>query len=263
MKRSIYYLLCLVLLFASCEKVVDLKLKEGPVKYVIEGNVTDQPGPYTVKISQTVAFNTPNGAPGVSGAVVVISDNTGFQETLQPNGVGVYTTSQLQGKIGNTYYVKVTIGSQEFTASSTMPQVVPFDSLYTIKEFAGSKTQINAVPVFTDPIGHGNNYLFNQYINGVLDKTIYCQNDDFTDGQKSAWSLARSDPDSTLHIGDNIRVEMQCIDRNVYTYWNTMDLSSTGNGNGIPGNPVSNIIGGAFGYFSAHTSRFRSLTVTQ
>ena len=250
-----------ILLLTSCQKVIDLKVKDASPKYVIEGNVTNLPGPYTVTLSRTTPFNTSWQFNGVGGATVTISDNMGNSETLQESQTGVYQTTGLTGVEGRTYALRITMGEQTFTASSTMPHQVSFDSLYIRELVNFTKTVKAAVPVFTDPKGQGNAYRFNQYINGRLDKGVYYQNDDFTDGLMNSFALLQPDPDSTLRVNDRVEIDMQCIDKAVYEYWFSLDQSSKGDGNGIPANPVTNIQGGALGYFSAHTSQRRSLLV--
>lgn len=254
-------ILLFVVILTSCEKVIKLDLRTAPAKYVIEGDITNQSGPYRVHISKTIPFYNDNKYPGVVGATITIKDNTGFQEVLTDKGNGDYFTSQLIGKIGNTYFLTVKINDTIFTAHSTMPKLVPFDSLYVSDQNLYGKVQKIVIPVFKDPVGQGNNYFFNQYINGILDKTVYCDNDVFTDGQRIDEFLIRTDQDSTLHIGDHVLVEMQCIDKPIYDYWYSVGQSAIGNGNGIPSNPVSNIVGGALGYFSAHTSSKKQIVV--
>lgn len=250
-----------LLLTVSCQKVIDLKVKDADKKYVIEANVTDQPGPYTVTISNTTSFNSSWQFQGVGGAAVTIKDNAGNSELLHETETGVYQTSTFAGVPGRTYDLHVTIGEKTFTSTSTMPLPVSFDSLYVREIVNFTKTVKAAVPIFTDPKGQGNSYKFNQYINGRLDKALYYQNDDFTDGQMNTFALLQDDPDSTLHTNDKLEVDMQCIDKAAYKYWFSLDESSSGEGNSIPANPVTNIQGGALGYFSAHTSQRRSLTV--
>ena len=245
---------------ASCQKVIDLHLRTAPAKYIIEGNVTNLPGPYQVKISQTEAVNSTAAFNGVSQATVTIKDNAGNTETLQETQPGIYQTTTLQGVEGRTYQLTIAIGDNTFTATSTMPHLVNLDSLYTEQVYNFSKMVTAVVPLFTDPAGKGNNYRFNQTINGNLDKTLYGETDDFTDGKESTWSLLRPDPDSTLYPGDRVAVEMQCIDRPNYDYWFSVDQASTGNGgDSQPANPKTNIQGGALGYFSAHTSQTKTL----
>jgi len=250
-----------LLLLSSCQKVIDLPLHNASEKYVIEGNITNQPGPYKVMIGTTGKVNEDYQFKGVSQATVLIRDGIGNEETLMEMQPGIYQTQHLTGVEGRTYTLNVTIGGKLFTASSVMPHAVSLDSLYTRELFNFSKTVKAIVPVVTDPAGLGNNYRFNQTINGVLDKTLYVYNDDFTDGRRGDWPLLREDPDSTLHIGDEVKIEMQCIDHAAYQYWFSADESSLGNGNGQPANPVTNILGGALGVFSAHTSQTRTLLI--
>ncbi|HVU95534.1 MAG TPA: DUF4249 domain-containing protein [Puia sp.] len=249
-------------IITSCQKVINLNLRTAPPKYIIEGNVTNLPGPYQVKISQTEAVNSTGAFNGVSHANVTIKDDAGNAETLQETQPGIYQTTALQGIEGQTYHLTITTGQNTFTATSTMPHSVNLDSLYTEQVYNFSKMVIAVVPLFTDPVGKGNNYRFNQTINGNLDKTLYGETDDFTDGKQSTWSLLRPDPDSTLHAGDRVDIEMQCIDRPNYDYWFSVDQASTGSSDGSqPGNPKTNIIGGALGYFSAHTSQTKTLVI--
>ncbi len=251
----------LLVLMISCTKVVHVDLNSGAKKYVIEGNITNEAGPYTVKITQTKNFDEDNTFPGVSGATVKMEDDMGNGEILQEVSAGVYQTKSLRGAVGHTYRLTVNVGNNQYTASSVMPPLVSFDSLYVTSVNFFGKIVKAAVPVYTNPAKKGNYYHFNQYINGALDKQIYYDNDDFTSGKTSTQSLLRNDQDSTLHTGDHVMVEMQCITKPVYDYWFSMDMSATGDGYGTPANPVTNISGGALGYFSAHTTQKRSITV--
>ena len=251
--------LILVLALAGCQKVINLDLKNGTPQYVIEGNITNLPGPYTVTIGQTDSVFNDYSFKGVSQALVVIGDNAGNSETLRETAPGVYQTASLTGVEGRTYNLSITLGNQHFTSSSAMPYQVNLDSLYIEELVNVSKTVKAVVPVFTDPPQKGNCYRFNQYINGVLDKTVYSQDDDFTNGKTNYSALLRPSPDSTLHPGDRVDVEMQCIDYPVYKYWFSLDQASLGNSGNIPANPVTNIGGGALGYFSAHTSQTKTI----
>jgi hypothetical protein len=246
----------------GCQKVIDLHLNNVPGKYVIEGNVTNLPGPYTVTIGQTGNVSDDYSFKGVGQANVIIRDNAGNSETLQEKSPGIYQTAGLTGVEGRTYYLDITLGGQHFTSSSVMPYRVNLDSIYVTEVLNFNKTVKAVVPVFTDPPQKGNCYRINQTINGVLDKTLYEENDDFINGKTNSSALLRSDSDSTLHAGDRVDIEMQCIDSAMYKYWFSLDESSLGNNNSnLPANPVTNIQGGVLGYFSAHTSQTRSLIV--
>jgi hypothetical protein len=259
--RFVFALLVVMIGLMACQKVVNLNLRNASGKYVIEGNVTNLPGPYQVTIGKTGEVTADYVFQGVGGATVSIRDNVGNGETLLEVQPGVYQTQSLQGVEGRTYYLSILVGGSTFTSSSVMPHQVNLDSLYIVDVYNFSKMVKAVVPVFTDPVGQGNSYRFNETINGVPDKTLFYQNDDFSDGRTSTFNLLRPDPDSTLHVKDNVSVEMQCIDKEVYKYWYSVDQSSTGDGGTTASNPVTNITGGALGYFSAHTSQTKSIVV--
>ena len=93
---------------------------------------------------------------------------------------------------------------------STLPSpVVPLAGLRARKSVIG--TSIQAFPEYLDPAGTRNDYLFRQYRNGLLNKAIYLQNDEFTDGKPNARGLGaggdNTDADKLIP-GDSLRVEM-------------------------------------------------------
>jgi hypothetical protein len=54
--------------------------------------------------------------------------------------------------------------------------------------------------------------------------------------------------DDPIHQGDVVTVEMQCLDKGVYTFFETLY-----NVEDASANPASNIKGGALGYFGAYS----------
>ena len=261
MKSVLYSLIALVLLY-SCQKTVTLNLKTAASQVVIEGNITDSTGPYTVTISRSVGFYADNTFPAVSGAIVKISDNQGSTDTLTEVSAGTYQTHTLQGQPGNTYALSVSVNDTIYTATSTMAAAVPLDSV-TFSHSAGfGKSRIQAIANFQDPAGVKNYYQFEEHINGQLfTKDFFVFDDRLSDGKYIENNL-RTDS-AWLSTGDQLRVDMYCIDVNVYNYF--YQLIQTGgsgafNTTASPANPSTNISNGAYGYFSAHTRR--SLTVT-
>src|SRR5580698_1411472 len=105
------------LLAVGCQKVINIDLNSASPAIVIVGNINDQPGPYTVTLSQTVNFSQPNTFPAVSGAFISIADNTGFIDTLFETSVpGTYNTKKIMGMPGRTYTLKVIAGGQTYTS---------------------------------------------------------------------------------------------------------------------------------------------------
>lgn len=242
-----------IALISSCTKVIDVDLNSKDPVIVIEANISDQPGPYTVSITQTVNFSETNVFPGVSGAVVTISDDLGNTETLvETIPAGTYQTSTTQGVPGRTYYLNVVANGKTYTAQSKMPALVTLDTLLVEESSAFGGSLYYIFPIYQDPQGLGNSYRCIQTVNGDRTEGSFLFNDDFSDGLINGQPIIAFD--DSLGTGDSVSIEMQCIDRPTYLYFYSMEQTTSGQ-TGAPANPVSNITNGALGYFSAHTSR--------
>ena len=180
--KNIISIIFIALLFTSCEKTVDLKYKSNQSKIIIEGNITNEPAPYFVKITKSASLTATGNYPTIDNAVVTISDNAGTNETLTPQGNGMYRTNIITGVIGRTYTLTVNAESQTYTAQSTMPQQVPFDSVKAEQTTFGGDVEYNIIPIYTDPVAKGNNYRFELTVNNKLLRKQFLQNDDVTNG---------------------------------------------------------------------------------
>jgi hypothetical protein len=255
MKRNVITAVFATVLFFSCKKIVTLKLKNVPAAIVIEGEVTDAPGPYVVTINQPVDFYASNAFPPVQGAVVTITNSMGLRDSLTETTPGVYVTHVLQGVPGITYTLSVTVQNANYTAVSTMPMPVALDSINFQSNSGFGKTQISAIANFQDPEGVKNYYQFKEYLGGIpLTKDLFVFDDRLSDGRYINYTLFNDS--SYLEEGDQLQVDLYCIDSAVYNYFFQLDQSSGAgafNTTASPANPTSNISNGAYGYFSAHT----------
>jgi hypothetical protein len=269
MPRLFYLFPALISCFAflsSCEKVIDLDLNEAEKKYVIEAVITDEPGTAKVLISQTKNFDEDNSFPGVTGATVTITEAGGAATPLTAASPGVYEAPALVGTSGKTYTLSVSVGGQLFSAVSVMPQKVNMDTIFVTDELLFTDTRKIVNAVFDDPPGLGNNYRFVQYVNGKKEDQVLIRNDEYSDGRhvvnKLFYFSDDDDDDTNIKSGDQVTIDMLCIDRNIYKYWFSLDRSATGgSGQATPSNPVTNLQGGALGYFSAHTLQTKTLVV--
>lgn len=266
--KNIFLIILSLFLVTSCEKEIDLDLEDQSGQIVIEGNITDQAGPYFVKITKSVAFTQTNQYPAVTNAQVILSDNTGQTETLQYAGNGNYKTSAFVGQPGRIYTLTINAEGKQYTAQSTMPQAVSFDGLEQDSFLVAGQTSYTLLPLFTDPATLGNRYLFVYTVNSNPKKFFSEFSDNVNNGLPNQRPLLLPNDDSNANdikvvAGDVIHVEMQCIDDKVYTYYSALlQLSGSGPGGGItPANPPSNISNGALGYFSAHTVRTRTAVI--
>lgn len=244
----------------ACTEVIDIDLNKTDPKLVIQAEVSTAPGPYYVKINQTVNFDTTNDFPPISNATVIISDDAGNIETLNNLGNGNYSTNALQGVLGRTYTLEVIQNGNNYTAVSTIPSneimidtIIPFDSPF------GSDTTKFLIPIYKDPSGIDNYYRFKQTVNGIANKNILLLEDRDNDGNYNTRPLFGSD----VKPGDDVTLEIQGIDKGVYTYLSGfLNFSGGFNASASPANPTSNIIGtNVLGFFSAHTSSSKHVVV--
>jgi hypothetical protein len=259
--KSFIFLFSMMILFTSCEKVIELDLENTEPTLVIEGNITNQPGPYYVKLTKTLPFDQSSIYPGVENAQVIISDNMGISDTLKYTENGIYATSKLEGVAGRTYTLVVQSEGKTYKAKSTMPQYVPFEAIRFNKfTFAGEDQNV-VIPIYKDPTSLGNNYNFVLTVNDTLDNTYLVWNDNTNNGVENQRPLRSNN--GNLQSGDQVKIEMQCLDLSVYQYYFTLSqIASGGPGGGTtPSNPPNNISGGALGLFSAHTTQTRQIVI--
>ena len=251
--------------FASCEDIIDVDLRSVEPELVIEGTVR-MGVTAEVLISKTKDFSGTNEYPPVTDAVVVVSDDAGNRETLHPNEAGKYVATSILGTERRTYHLSVTYDEVEYTATSYMPPRVEIDSL-TIW-----KLPVKDVPDpqvhFVDPPGAENQYYrYVLRINGVQpllqdrleDELISTENIDGSVIRQPLFiSYVNSGrDDDPIKQNDVVTVEMQCLDKDVYRFFET--LYSVGE---AMANPVSNIKGGALGYFGAYSFTSKDIIMT-
>ncbi len=250
MKKVFLLPILLMLLTSACKKVIDLDLKTTSPSIVIEGELSNSEAA-VVRVTKSVQFGDDNTFPAVHGAAVTITDEKGIHYTLAETGSGIYSNN-LKGLPGHTYYLSVRTGTDTFTASSFMPSLVGLDSVRLQKNILFGKLSYTSIAYYFDPAGLGNYYKFSEKVNQKRTSNIWVWDDRILDGRQSSIPLFHSGDDNDIHVGDTVKVEMQCIDKNVHRYFTTLENVKTSNS--VPANPDSNISGGALGYFSAKTT---------
>jgi hypothetical protein len=218
-----------------------------------------------VRITKTVNFSASNVYPPVTNAEVYITDSSnGIVDHLsQANSdSGVYLARGTVGVSGHTYVLTVNVDGKQYRASSRMPKPVPLDSVTFAMNFGfDNKQEINAVVNFQEPPGLGNYYQFSETVGSRPLPNIFVFEDRLSDGRYIQQPLFNDS--SYLHKDDTLTLTFNCVDKNIYTYFFTL-AGVTGNNNfqtSTPANPVTNITGGALGYFSAHTTQKIKLQV--
>ncbi|UCF62765.1 MAG: DUF4249 domain-containing protein [bacterium] len=240
----------------SCYRdIIDLDLESVDPQLVIEGNITDQVGPYQIRISKTGGYNQLNNFPRISGAEVFIHDNLGNSEMLGEAETGLYLSQSLHGRIGRTYSLQVQAEGKEYRANSKMPEALTLDFL-TLQNH-GQEFILSCG--FTDREGMVDFCRLKIYKNGELvEKYLY--HGEYTDGEQ----IILDEFGVTFSRNDNIMVELLTITEETYEYLAMLNPDEDGGGydsetpDFFPvsaANPKTNLSNNALGYFSAHTVR--------
>ena len=251
----------LLALFASCEKVVDIDLKNSEPRLVIEGAVDDAGNPAKVTIGKSVPFGQSNTFPKVSGASVTITDNLDNSFVLAETSAGIYTNNTLQAVVGRTYFLSVMHNGKTYTAASTVPRKMAIKALVIDADVVSGPPGSDLIKVvgtvYDDLTGFGDHAQVVQTINGNHDRRTHVTDDFYIDG--GSLPFYASIGDIKLKKGDVVQHELRFIDKQVYKYLSAIQLIN--DGNTIPDNPTSNISGGVLGFFSAHTSETKSIVI--
>lgn len=250
-------MLLLISSFMACKKVIQLKVNTGTPHIVIQGNIYDQMGPFSVKIFKSVNFDEPSIFPAVTGASVTIQDNFGNSDRLVEKLPGIYYTTSMIGAPGKTFTLLVESEGESYSATSTIPSPTSIGAIYFQKSLIGK----NIYPVinFADRANVENYYRLIYAINQKRQPDINVTDDRLSEGLTISYLIRPTDNDIDLKSGDTVTVWLETIDRGVYEYFRTMDRQ--GGQSASPANPISNISNGALGYFNACSVRMLSTVV--
>ena len=258
MKRT---LRIIVLAFAaaifnsSCSEKIDLKLKNSEPQIVIEGRLSDQPGPYSVVISKSRLYYENNQFETLPGALVVISDDAGNIDTLAEVAPGFHQTNLIQGVVGRTYKLSVTVEGTTYVSLCKMQPPVDIDSIIfsTETEFDGT-VKNRAQMIVNDPPGVQNFYRLFSPKDGYYD----LHRDRLWDGKTRYFNVPHKD----FLGGDTLEIELWSIDESVYNFFSTFNQNQNNFGApAAPANPDPVFTPAALGYFSAHSVKSKTVII--
>lgn len=151
-------LLVLLLLVVSCVTEFQPDSVSIPSALIVEGMITNQPGPYFVKLTRTADYSYKSLNLLVTGATVTISDDLGNKETLRATATGgTYQTSAtgIQGVVGRTYKLTIRIGNEQYESEPEKLKAAPaMDRIYAEyrydSQYATNNGKANGWDVYVD-----------------------------------------------------------------------------------------------------------------
>lgn len=269
--------MALAFTLTSCQDVVKLDVPPTQPLLAVDGAVTDQPGPYVVKLTQTAPYFINEAAPTVTGAVVVLTDNSGGRETLRERSPGVYvTTSAFRGRVGGRYQLAIDAQGEHYEASTEIRRAVGIDSVGTKYEAASGFIDGGYTILYNgqEPAGKGDYYRFEVFQNGVLRNKpadLFTRSDELVDGNYLRNLELNGGPGQVQFVkGDRVRVAVQSLPADYYYFLN--ELSTQINNAGLFAAPPANVRTNvrnlnanssrkAVGYFAGYSVRADSLVI--
>lgn len=260
MKQLIYIIAALAVGFTSCQKVIDVNIDNAPPKVVVQAEINENLGTW-VLLSRSIELDKDNNFPPISGAIVTIADDAGNSDVLAETDKGTYYGNNITGVPGRTYTLTVNVDGETYTAVSTMPQRIDLDSV-TARPFSGFGDAVDFLVIhYDDPQKQGDYVRAKVWINDNLVPDLFLEDDDFVNGNYREATLFSGEYD--LVNGDDIAIELNTLDKEVYDYFVELEEVSGSSQIASPSNPVTNIKGGALGYFSAQTSSLSTFRYTK
>ena len=263
---KIYKNLFLVLIFVlfSCdgfnEEIVPINISVEDIGQilVINGEIEENEIAW-VQISYSedidASINTP--IHYEKNASVSINTSNGTNEELVYGWDGVYFGNEIKGKVSETYTMTITIGSETYTAKSTMFSPPGYQGAWVYEigstDKGGGSSKYSDEWIINDPSATRNRYLFEWWANGVhYIRQDWAIDDNRVVNANEGLKLftVTLDPLSNQHI----RHRTAEIDKITYDYYNMYEkivrglVSVTSQ---TPYNPVSNFGKGTIGNFRA------------
>ncbi|WP_247235448.1 DUF4249 domain-containing protein [Telluribacter sp. SYSU D00476] len=251
---------CLVLM-AGCITPYDGDVKEVPPGIVVQGFISNEEGPYTVRLTTAANYTYAGLNYAIENATVYITDNEGNRENLVHKGLGEYQTQTLRGQTGRTYQLHIEANGKRYQSRpETIRPVSKIDRVYdesyriidpnTRQDILGGwKVYIDT----KDPAESGNYYRWSwkHYKQAVFCGSVNDRNGNPLYGlfccNANCWDIVRCMGPNCINVANDalingknitrqevaevpvgcldryyIEIEQQALSRDAYVFWNTV-----------------------------------------
>lgn len=242
-----YYFLLILILFNSCIRRVNVPIRNGASRLVVEGSISTDSAPYIIKLSYSGQFNNAYLVPKqlfITDAKVTIEDDLGDSTLCQWVSDGSYqtTNSNFRGTVGRSYALIIRLSNGKIY-SSKPEKIVPVPSIDSVSVVYDSTYDIDTRPTQLivsvnthDPPGIQNYYRWTAfgyiprksigfgYNNHALceqflpNDQINVLSDQFIDGREILHRPVFYSP-IYWHGIHFIEIKQYSISRNAYQFW--------------------------------------------
>ncbi|NOQ24100.1 MAG: DUF4249 family protein, partial [Bacteroidales bacterium] len=132
-KKTKAILVIFAIIILGCQDEFLLENKGFESITVVDGLISNEASPYTIKVSTSSPLNTMEQFP-YEACIVTLYENTDKSEVLKETEPGIYVTSVggIQGNVGNNYSISILTpdGKEYNTEPQEMKEPVEIDSVY-------------------------------------------------------------------------------------------------------------------------------------
>lgn len=255
-KAFTLFSLLFVLLFLSCDKVVELDLESGDPKIVIDAEIIWVKGTsgnqQSIKITRMAPYYSPT-TPKVSGAQVRVENSKGDVFTFNESEPGIYVCTNFVPAIDMEYKLFVNVDGQTLTATEKLIAVPPVEKVD--QEFMPDITGEDLIVVsfyYKDPANQANYYLTDYKSKLAAFPEYTSTSDEFVNGNE----IVEKFSDADLKPGIVLDITHRGVSKNFYNYMNLiLEVTNSNPFAATPGNIRGNIVNTtnannfALGYF--------------
>lgn len=259
-----------LVLFSSCEKVIDVDLNEANPQIVIEAKLFEGEHEFLVKVSQTSSYFESEETLWLSDATVNLTGPENEVITLTSLGNGEYS-APVVARSNAFYTLEVSHDLGVFSASTFVHNAPQIEEL-TFQEAeirlpfgqgeGNDEPMYFAAVAFNDLLDIENHYRFNLTVNGEEVNSVrggfFLTDDVGQDGEHIDYQLRGG----FLNVGDSVDVTLWSIDKATHNFYKTFaDFQGTGPTSASPANPQNNWNNGALGYFAGISLDQKSIVI--
>ncbi|BAX80345.1 DUF4249 domain-containing protein [Labilibaculum antarcticum] len=136
--KTRYIVLISLLILNSCTEKFFLDSKSENTILVVDGKITNQSGPYELRLFRTVDLIKADSLNPEIDAIIILNDASGNSELFQEIRPGVYQTVNniIKGTVGQTYWIEIeTITGEKYESTpEKMPPPFEVESIYGKEE---------------------------------------------------------------------------------------------------------------------------------
>jgi len=217
-----------ILMLNSCEEVVDVKLDSAPPRLVVDAAlnwIKGTTGNNQVIYLSTTADYFGTEIPKVSGATVVVTNNSNVDFNFLEAAPGEYICTNFQPVLGETYTLTIVSNGVTYKATETLKSVSDILNIEQKNDGGFTGDQIEIKTFYNDPGDEDNYYLFRYVRNNTL--AVFRASDDrFVQGNTTFDIYSHED----LEVNDNVNIRLMGISRQYYNYMNILISVAQGGG---------------------------------